>query len=146
MGKSAQKNPPGKSPTKSSKFYTTKIPDTFLQRGRAKKNVRMIINVFGALNGSPGKSPMCPHRENILPSYVPGSVRAAPARSGKRGSYWEGGSYLNQFYNFQFTSFRKPLRGSRSTEAQNPPATKKKFQKSPKTPLVPPKVNARSPK
>ena len=36
VGKSAQKNPPGKSPAKSSKIYTTKIPDTFLQRGRAK--------------------------------------------------------------------------------------------------------------
>ena len=36
VGKSAQKNPPGKSPEKSSKNYTTKIPDTFLQRGRAK--------------------------------------------------------------------------------------------------------------
>ena len=38
VGKSAQKNPPGKSPAKSSKFYTTKIPDTFLQRGRADKS------------------------------------------------------------------------------------------------------------
>ena len=37
VGKSAQKNAPGKSPTKSSKFYTTKIPDDFLQRGQAKK-------------------------------------------------------------------------------------------------------------
>ena len=36
VGKSAQKNPPRKSPGKSSKIYTTKIPDTFLQRGRAK--------------------------------------------------------------------------------------------------------------
>ena len=35
VGESAQKNPPGKSPTKSSKVYTTKIPDTFLRRGRA---------------------------------------------------------------------------------------------------------------
>ena len=35
--KSAQKNPPGKSPAKSFKFYTTKIPDTFLQRGRTNK-------------------------------------------------------------------------------------------------------------
>ena len=35
VGKSAQKNPPAKSPAKSSKIYTTKIPDTFLQRGRA---------------------------------------------------------------------------------------------------------------
>ena len=35
--KRVQKNhPPGKSPAKSSKIYTTKIPDTFLQRGRAK--------------------------------------------------------------------------------------------------------------
>ena len=34
VGKSAQKNPPGKSPAKSSKIYTTKIPDTFLQRVR----------------------------------------------------------------------------------------------------------------
>ena len=33
--KSAQKNPPGKS----SKFYTAKIPDTFLQRGRANKDI-----------------------------------------------------------------------------------------------------------
>ena len=37
VGKSAQKNPPRKSPAKSSKIYTTKIPDTFLQRGRAKR-------------------------------------------------------------------------------------------------------------
>ena len=36
VGKSGQENPPGKSPAKSSKIYTTKIPDTFLQRGRAK--------------------------------------------------------------------------------------------------------------
>ena len=36
VGKSAQKNPAWKSLAKSSKFYTTKIPDTFLQRGRAK--------------------------------------------------------------------------------------------------------------
>ena len=35
-GKSAQKNPPGKSPAKSSKMYTTKISDTCLQRGQAK--------------------------------------------------------------------------------------------------------------
>ena len=38
-GKSAQKNPPGKSPAKSSKIDTTKIPDTFLQRGLSPKNV-----------------------------------------------------------------------------------------------------------
>ena len=31
-----RKNPPGKSPAKSSKIYTTKIPDTFLQRSWAK--------------------------------------------------------------------------------------------------------------
>ena len=36
-GKSAQKNPPGKSRSKSSKIYTTKIADTFLQRGRANR-------------------------------------------------------------------------------------------------------------
>ena len=35
-GKSAERNPPGKSPAKSSKAYTTKIPNTFLQRGRVK--------------------------------------------------------------------------------------------------------------
>ena len=34
VGKTAQKSPPGKSPAKSSKIYTTKIPDTVLQRGR----------------------------------------------------------------------------------------------------------------
>ena len=38
VGKSAQQNPPGKSPTKSSKFYTTKIPDNFLQRGQANSS------------------------------------------------------------------------------------------------------------
>ena len=37
VGKSAQKSPPGKSPAKSSKLYTTKIPDNFLQRGRANQ-------------------------------------------------------------------------------------------------------------
>ena len=37
VGKSVKKNPPGKSPAKSSNIYTAKIPDTFLQRGRAKK-------------------------------------------------------------------------------------------------------------
>ena len=33
--KSTQKNPPNESPAKSPKNYTTKIPDTFLQKGRA---------------------------------------------------------------------------------------------------------------
>ena len=37
VGKRSQKIPPGKSPAKSSKIYTTKIPDIFLQRGRAKR-------------------------------------------------------------------------------------------------------------
>ena len=36
-GKKCTENPPGKFPAKSSKIYTTKIPDTFLQTGRAKK-------------------------------------------------------------------------------------------------------------
>ena len=45
VGKSAQKNPPGKSPAKSSRIYTAKIPDTFLQRGRTN------------LLGGPQKSP-----------------------------------------------------------------------------------------
>ena len=44
VGKSAQKNPPGKSPAKSSKIYTTKIPDTFLQRGQAKKKGDLLGN------------------------------------------------------------------------------------------------------
>ena len=40
VGESAQKNPQKKSPAKSSKnTKTTKIPDTFLQRGRAKISV-----------------------------------------------------------------------------------------------------------
>ena len=47
MGKSAQKNPPGKSLAKSSKFYTTTIPDAFLQRGQAK-----ICNCFLVKSGS----------------------------------------------------------------------------------------------
>ena len=36
-GKSAQKSPPGKSLAKSSIIYATKIPDIFLQRGRASQ-------------------------------------------------------------------------------------------------------------
>ena len=36
-GKSAQINPPRKSLAKSSKIYTTKVPDKFLQRGRAEE-------------------------------------------------------------------------------------------------------------
>ena len=35
-GTSAQQNPPGKSPAKSLKIRKTKIPDTFLQRGRPR--------------------------------------------------------------------------------------------------------------
>ena len=35
VGKSAQKNPPGKSPGKILQNLYNKIPDTFLQRGRA---------------------------------------------------------------------------------------------------------------
>ena len=35
VGESAQKSPPKKSPAKSSRICTTKIPDTFLQTGRA---------------------------------------------------------------------------------------------------------------
>ena len=38
-GKSAQKNPPGKSPAKASKIYTTKFPNAFLQRGRANTSL-----------------------------------------------------------------------------------------------------------
>ena len=39
VGKSAQKILQEKSPAKSSKIYATKIPDTFLQRGRANKSL-----------------------------------------------------------------------------------------------------------
>ena len=35
VGKSAHRNPPGESLVKSSKSYTTKIPNTFLQKGHA---------------------------------------------------------------------------------------------------------------
>ena len=44
-----------------------------------------------------------------------------------------------------FRYFRKPLRGPRPTESQNPLALKKEIPKNPKTPMSP-KVNARSPK
>ena len=46
VGKSAQKNPPGKSPAKSSKIYATRIPDAFLQRGRAKNDFRHFATIF----------------------------------------------------------------------------------------------------
>ena len=37
---------PGKSPAKASKRCTTKIPDTFLQRGQAKKTEMALLAVF----------------------------------------------------------------------------------------------------
>ena len=46
LGKSAQKNPPGISPAKSSKTYTTKIPDNFLQRGQANKFATSLFRHF----------------------------------------------------------------------------------------------------
>ena len=51
-GKSAQKNPPGKSPAKSSKICTTKIPNTFLQRGRAKSYKLLRSEELGAISSS----------------------------------------------------------------------------------------------
>ena len=45
-GKRAQRNPPQKSPAKSSKIYTTKIPDTFLQRGRPKCYIGKTVGFF----------------------------------------------------------------------------------------------------
>ena len=50
VGKSAQVSPPGKSPAKFSKIYTTKIPDTCLQRGRG--NCFQEVFWFGSLNAS----------------------------------------------------------------------------------------------
>ena len=47
-GKSAQKIPPGKSPGESSKIDTTKIPDTFLQRGRSYKYKWIKVTVLAA--------------------------------------------------------------------------------------------------
>ena len=47
MGKSAQKNPPGKSPTESSKFYTTKLPDSFLQSGQANMLMTQVRQIPG---------------------------------------------------------------------------------------------------
>ena len=38
VGKSAQKNPPGKSPGKSSKIYATKSSNTFLQIAQGKSS------------------------------------------------------------------------------------------------------------
>ena len=50
--KSAQKNPPGKSPAKSSKIYTTKIPDTFLQRGPGQQEERSKMRRKSVKNAS----------------------------------------------------------------------------------------------
>ena len=49
VGRSAQKNPLGKSPAKTSKIYTTKIPDKFLQRAGPKKLIVPKICVFGCV-------------------------------------------------------------------------------------------------
>ena len=48
VGKSAQKNPPGKSPGKSSKIYTTKNPPTHfcrLPRAKSEEDKRATTNV-----------------------------------------------------------------------------------------------------
>ena len=58
VGKSAQKNPPRKSPGKSSKIYTTKIPDTFLQRGRANKVPLVPVLLRPAAETIPAKLPL----------------------------------------------------------------------------------------
>ena len=44
--KSAQRNPPGKSLAKSSKIYTPKIPDIFLQRGWANECLFLVYFYF----------------------------------------------------------------------------------------------------
>ena len=85
VGKGAQKNPPTKSPGKSSKIWTTIIPDTFLQRGRANtlhianrrveairancSNV-MKISCEGFIRHSP---PLEPTLESASPSHPQGS-------------------------------------------------------------------------
>ena len=43
VGESVSKKPSRKSLAKSSKFYTTKVPDAFLQRGRAKNCFGIIV-------------------------------------------------------------------------------------------------------
>ena len=57
VGESSQKNPPGKSPTKPAKFYTTKIPNTFLQRGRAKKARQSLQQFLRVSLAVPQQSP-----------------------------------------------------------------------------------------
>ena len=65
VGKSAQKNPPGKSPPKSSKFCTTKIPDTFLQRGRAKSLFKSLEDKFVEIACLAPMTPINPLRVNV---------------------------------------------------------------------------------
>ena len=51
VGKSAQKNPPEKSPAKSSKIYTTKIPDTPKGPFRTKNTtaIAKIVNYYAVV-------------------------------------------------------------------------------------------------
>ena len=97
MGNSAQKNPPGKSPAKSSKIYTTKIPDTFLQRGQAKNfQARLtfsILRPFGEEVPTPGLLPMG-HRKVVggplsRPQVSPSLQGATMRPSGGLETRWE---------------------------------------------------------
>ena len=44
VGKKCPENPPGKSPAKFSKIYTTKIPNTYLQKGQSQ-DLKQILKV-----------------------------------------------------------------------------------------------------
>ena len=61
VGKSAQKNPPGKSPAKSSTINTAKIPDTFLQGGRTN------IKICGKRRLTPGQPVLNQKKSIFLP-------------------------------------------------------------------------------
>ena len=78
MGKSAQKNPPEKSPANSSRNYTTKIPDTFLQRGRANNFLGLSWEWVGVKFVY--VSPLC-EKGNTLTKF-PGNIRKMQGQSG----------------------------------------------------------------
>ena len=83
IGKSAQKNSPGRSPAKSSKIYTTKIPDTFLQRDQAKTSRDCPGNGWGS-------NFLCvvhSWAKRETQTKFPGSLRQMPGQSREKRVY-----------------------------------------------------------
>ena len=103
MGKSAQKNPPGRSPAKSSKFYTTKIlrhisadwPGQNLPQGvTAGYNSPSYVRTMFVFSQAPSEK----FSEQLPFSVLPLDLRTPPPRKNtKNGHIWYFGGIFSVF-------------------------------------------------